>query len=53
MKKFLLMSLMLMLSLGYASAQKEAEIKFEKPHTISAHSQRAHQYRNALSHSQT
>lgn len=30
MKKFLLMSLMLMLSLGYASAQKEAEIKFEK-----------------------
>ena len=30
MKKFLLMSLMLMLSLGYASAQKEAEIKLEK-----------------------
>lgn len=30
MKKFLLMSLMLMLSLGYASAQKEAGIKFEK-----------------------
>lgn len=30
MKKVLLMSLMLMLSLVYASAQKEAEIKFEK-----------------------
>ncbi len=30
MKKVLLMSLMLMLPLVYASAQKEAEIKFEK-----------------------
>lgn len=30
MKKILLMSLMLMLSIGYASAQKEAEIKFDK-----------------------
>lgn len=30
MKKVLLMSLMLMLPLMYASAQKEAEIKFEK-----------------------
>ena len=30
MKKVLLMSLMLLLSLVYASAQKEAEIKFEK-----------------------
>ena len=30
MKKILLMSLLLMLSIGYASAQKEAEIKFDK-----------------------
>ena len=30
MKKILLLSFMLMLSLGYASAQKQAEIKFDK-----------------------
>lgn len=30
MKKFLFISLLLMLSLGYAAAQKKAEIKFDK-----------------------